>query len=249
MWSKELWESRWRLPILNGIGWAIAAIYPLVFRLVSHAPAQGMPAAVVPLLHYPHFAYTWFGEDLPELLLLYVIIWAISSIAREWQAGTIEFLAQLPFTPRQIAWRKGLWGTAEIAVASIVSSTVLWIASLIAGHSVALGAYCLSVLLMTVGFIGILWLVSAFAWALHSVYAVILVGVGIFAVTVVMNSVPQLKKFSLLTYISNTSPHPHTTQIWEHLGIVAVVTVGVALGALWVARRQEFVPHHGRDQL
>ncbi|NMP21691.1 hypothetical protein [Sulfobacillus harzensis] len=103
-------------------------------------------------------------------------------------------------------------------------------------------SYALSVLLMTVGFIGTLWLVSAVAWALHSIYAVVLVGVGIFAISVITSSVPQLKKFSPLTYISDTSPHPHTAQVWEHLAIMAVVTGGLAILALWVASRHECVP-------
>lgn len=249
MWSKERWESRWRVPILDGTGWALAALYPLVFRLIGRAPAAGMPVSVLPLLRYPHFAYTWFGEDLPELLLVYVVIWAVASIAREWQSGTVEFLAQLPLKPSQIAWQKGLWGTGEIICASVGSSAVLWVSSLIAGHRMALGPYVLSVLLMTMGFVGILWLVSALAWALHGVYAVILVGLAIFAVSVTTKSIPPLKRFSPLTYISNTSPHPLTTRTWEHLAIISAVTVGLVLLSLWVAGRQEFVPHHGRDQI
>ncbi len=249
MWSKEVWESRWRVPILNGIGWTIAGFYPLLFRVIARAPVRGMPASVTPLLHYPHFAYTWFGQDLPELLLVYAVIWCIGSIAREWQTGTVEFLAQLPLKPRQIAWNKGLCGMAELGSASIASSAVLWVASLAAGHPLAWGPYALSVLLMTVGFIGILWLLSWVAWALHSIYAVIIGGVGLFAISAIAESVPQLKRFSLLTYVSNTTPHPQVVHVWEHLGIVAVVSGGLAIFALWAASRQEFVPQHGRDQI
>lgn len=249
MGSKEVWESRWRVPIFNGIAWAMAILYPFLFRLLIQVPAKGVPASVALLQHYVPFAYTWFGEDLPELLLVYVIIWCIASIAREWQSGTVEFLAQLPLRPSQIALIKGLWGTSEIASVAVISSAVLWVASRLSGHTLPLAPYALTVLLMAVGFIGMLWLVSALAWALHSILSVVLVGVAIFAISLITGSVPPLKPCSPLTYISNTAPHPHMALLGEHLALVAVVTVALAGLTLWVAGRQEFVPQHGRDQI
>ena len=85
-------------------------------------------AGRVASLHYPTMDFGWFGEDLPELLLVYVIIWAVAQIAREWHTGSIELLGQIPLTRCQIVRRKGLCGSAEIALVSLVPSTILWIA-------------------------------------------------------------------------------------------------------------------------
>lgn len=249
MWIKERWESRWRFMILNLIGWALAALFPWLFHLMPKSAPPQLPHALAPLLQYPHFAYGWFGEDLPELLLVYVVVLAIASIAREWQTGTIEFLAQMPLQRSRIALEKGLWGSFEIAFVAVVSSAIMWGLSILTGHHLPLAPYSLSVFVITVGFIAILWLVSACAWALHSTYSVIVVGVLIFAEGLVTGTVPTLKRFSLLTYVTNTAPYPPLAVLWEHAGIVVAAALGLMWLTLRVADRQEWIPHYGRDQM
>lgn len=249
MWNKELWEGRWRVPILTGSGWLIAVIFPLLFGLIHPSSSQRLPHSMLLLLQYPHFAYGWFGEDLPEILLVAVVAWAYGSIAREWQSGTVEFLAQLPLTRWQVAWRKAVIGTGEVAFIACSSSAVLWLMSLFTGHYLPIIPYVLSVVLITVGFIGVLWLMSAVVWLLHSGYSVMGVGLGIFVWSVITASVPAMGVFSPLKYIANTSPYAHLSLLWEHLALAVVMTIGVGLISLWVAGNQEFVPYHGRDQL
>ncbi len=248
MWAKELWDARWRAPILNPIGWLLALSFPFLFSIVKLHAAH-VPAAAAPLLHYPNMAFGWFGEDLPELLLLYVIIWSIAQITREWQTGTIEFLGQLPLTSGQIAWRKGTWGTAEIAALSLTSSAVLWIASQAGGHALPLATFVLSVALITMGFIAVLWLASLCAWALHSTYAVILLVLAFYIGSVITRSYHSLHRFSPLTYITNTNPAVHTTVLLAHLAEVTVAACLLALLAVRAAAKQEFISNHGRDQL
>ncbi len=250
MWAKERWESRWRVPIMNAIGCALAISFPFIFQLIQNVPPHAKVDPILAMLqHYPNLAFGWFGEDLPELLLVYVVILAIAMITREWQSGTIEFVAQLPSTPSRIAWLKGLWGSLELAVVAIVSSAVLYAVSLIAGHTLPVMPWILSVLLMTVGFIGMWWLLSAFAWAIHSTYAVILIGLGIYVIGMVSRSVRAWRTWSPFTYMINVSPHPKESVLWEHLLIVIGATAVMAGLALWVAGRQEFIPNHRRDQI
>ncbi|PSR26215.1 MAG: hypothetical protein C7B46_20150 [Sulfobacillus benefaciens] len=249
MWDKERWESRWRIGIMNLIGWSLAALFPMLFPLIRKSPVPQASHTLALLWHYPNFAYAWFGEDLPELLLLYVVMLAVAMITREWQSGTIEFLAQMPMQPAQIALQKGLWGSVEITIAAVSSSAVLWIASTVAGHHLAWEPYVLSMLLITVGFIGIWWLVSALAWALHSTLAVIIIGVVIFAESLVTASIPVLAPYAILTYISNTSPHPSMARLWDHVGMVAGIAMILGWVAIQVAQRQDWIPNHGRDQM
>ncbi len=249
MWDKERWESRWRVGIMNLIGWSLAALFPILFPLIKRIPASQVSHTLALLRHYPNFAYAWFGEDLPELLLLYVVILAVATITREWQSGTIEFLAQMPMKPAQIVLQKGLWGSIEVIIAAVSSSAVLWMASTVSGHHLPWQPYVLSILLMTSGFIGIWWLVSALAWALHSTMAVIIVGVVIFAESLVTASIPVLAPYSVLIYISNTSPRPSMARLWAHVGILAGIAVILGWTALQVAKRQEWIPNHGRDQM
>lgn len=248
MWAKELWDARWRAPILNPIGWILAISFPFLFSIIQiHGP--NLPVAAARLLHYPNMAYGWFGEDLPELLLLYVVIWAIAQITREWQAGTIEFLGQLPLTPGQIAWRKGMWGMAEVAVLSLTSSAVLWIASLVDGHALPLGPFLLSTVLITVGFIAILWFASLCAWLLHSTYALILAVLALYIGSVIVRGFHSIHRFSPLTYITNTNPAVHTAVLWEHLAGVAAVAALLAFLAVRAAAQQELISNHRGDQL
>ncbi len=248
MWAKELWDARWRAPILNPIGWILAVSFPFLFSIIKfHGP--NLPAAAARLLHYPNMAYGWFGEDLPELLLLYVIIWAIAQIAREWQTGTIEFLGQLPLTSGQIAWRKGIAGMAEVAVLSLTSSAVLWIASLVGGHTLPLGPFLLSTVLITVGFIAVLWFASLCAWLLHSTYAVILVVLALYIGSIIVRGFHSIDRFSPLTYLTNTNPAVPIAVLWEHLAGVAAAAALLAFLAVRAAARQEFISNHGRDQV
>lgn len=247
MRAKEVWEARWRVLILNPIGWLLAASFPFLFQLIRHGH-KPIPSAVAPFLHYPNMAFGWFGEDLPELLLVYVIVWAVAQITREWQTGSIEFLGQLPLTRSQVAWAKGIWGSAEIAVAAVLSTAALWIASMLGGHPVSFAALMLSGLVMAMGFIAILWMVSAFAWAIHSTYAIILIALGLYVASVAVRAVAAWRRFSPLTYIGNTNPQANFVALWERLGILAVAAAILAWVALGVAARQEFVSNHGRDQ-
>ena len=249
MWAKERWDARWRVAILNPIGWILALSFPFLFSVIKLQPAPDMPKAVIPLLQYPNMAFGWFGEDLPELLLLYVIIWAIAQIAREWQTGTIEFLGQLPLTAAQIAWRKGLWGTAEISGLSIISSAVLWFGSLAAGHTLPAATFWLSTMLITTGFIAMLWFASLCAWVLHSTYAVILAVLAIYVGSLITRTSRSLHRFSPLTYITNSNPSMHTAVLWVHLAGVIAAAVLLAYLAVRAAAQQELISNHGRDQL
>ena len=249
MWSKERWESRWRIGVLNPIGWLLAVSFPLIYHFLTRVPVGAAPSPVIPLLHYPHLAFGWFGEDLPELLLVYSLFVAVGSVTREWQSGSIEFLAQLPSTPGRIAWHKGIWGSFEISLVASLSTLVLWAASGIYGHSLPLQTLILSTLVIIMGFDALMWLLSACAWAFHSTYVIILIGLGFYLASAVIRGVPRLRVFSPLTYICNSSPHTPDAILWAHLIIVSAVAAGLALLTVWVAGRQEFIVNHGRDQM
>ncbi len=249
MWSKERWESRWRIGILNPIGWILAGSFPFLYHFLAKAPAKTIPAPFTALLHYPYFAFGWFGEDLPELLFVYALTVAVGTITREWQSGSIEFLAQLPLTPRQIALRKGVWGSLEIGFVSVISTAVLWLVSALDGHSLPRMPLILSTLLIACGFIGVMWLLSACAWAIHSTYAIILIGIGFYIASVVVRGISGLRAFSPLAYICDTSPDAHQIVLWEHLAIVLAVVAGLIFLTAWIAGRQELIANHGRDQM
>lgn len=248
MWAKELWEARWRLSILLLVGGGLAAIFPLLFGLLSHTAGHPLPPSFAFLRQYPGFAFGWFGEDLPELLLVSALLSVVGTVSREWQTGTIEFLAQMPMTTGRIAWEKGLWASLELSVVSLGSSGVLAAATGLSGHALPWGSFALSTLVITVGFTAILWLLLTCAWIFHSTYAVILIGIGIFLVSVMTESIPVLKSFSVLTYVSNTVPDPSYLHLWEHLGILAISAAVLARVAVSVAARQEWIANHGRDQ-
>ena len=248
MRAKELWEARWRVVILNPIGWLLALTMPFLFGLLQKG-GKNVPGPALALLHYPTMAFGWFREDLPELLLLYVIIWSVAQITREWQTGSIEFLGQLPLTAGQVALLKGLWGSAEISLVSLLSSAVLWIVSIASGHHLPAAVFIVSSLLITVGFIAMVWLISLLAWALHSTYGVIILALAVYIVSVIAHSVRVLRPYSPITYMTNANPAAHLGTLWVHLGVDAAAALVLAWAAVAVAGRQEFGPNHGRDQV
>lgn len=247
MWVKELWDSRWRAVIMNPIAWLIAVSFPLLFRVIEHPP-KPVPPTVAALLHYPTMAFGWFGEDLPELLLVYIIIWCLAQITREWQTGSVEFLGQLPLTPGQVALRKGLFGTLELFVLSTLSTLVLWIASTLFGHALPVGAFLASWLLVTLAFVGVLWFISLWAWFLHSTYSVLIISLAFYVLCVVTRASTALHRFSPLTYMENLSPAPAWGVLWAHMAFVLAGSLLFAYAAVRVAARQEFVANRGRDQ-
>lgn len=248
MWYKEWYEGRWRIGIMNLIAYVFAVSFPFLFRLVQHSP-QKLPSRVSLILHqYPAFAYSWFTETLPELLLVYVLILVVGAITREWQSGTIEFLGQIPQTPGCIAGQKGLWGMMELSFLAFSSSAILWLVSRWTGHALRVDAFILAVLLTTIGIVAFFWLMSWLAWLLHSTYTIIVIGIGLFIISLLMESVPLLHAFSLFTYITNQSAYQQGTVPWEHLGLCVAAAVGFGLITIRVANRQEFIPTHGRDQ-
>lgn len=214
--------------------------------MIEHPP-KPVPASVVALLHYPTLAFGWFGEDLPELLLVYIIAWCLGQVTREWQAGSVEFLGQLPLTPGQVALRKGLFGTVELTVLSGLSTLVLWVASTRSGHALPGAVFLATWVLITVGFVGILWFISLWAWLLHSTYGVILISVAFYVLCLVARGSAALHRFSPLTYIENVSPTPTWGVLWAHMGIVLAGSLVSAYVAVRVAARQEFIANRGRD--
>ncbi|MHB0884475.1 MAG: ABC transporter permease [Bacillota bacterium] len=148
VWLKEWRENRWK-SIAFGLVLMVNAVITAFFfdqmtRLLKDItlPKWAEGQLVTQMAAYSAYVWSnWFGKNLYQMATLFLVLYGISAMASEVSRGTSSFLLSKPVRRGTVLFSKWLASAVGFALVTVLSTLLLYPASLAAGHSYEIGRH------------------------------------------------------------------------------------------------------------
>ncbi len=159
LFMKELRESRWKIVTGLIIFIITAASIPITFMYVKELvelfpQIPGLEGFNRFLENYSIYSWSqWNGKNLYQIGTILAIIMGMNLIAGEKVSKTLEFLLAKPISRASLYFTKFAAGVINLGIIVLVSTTLLYIVSLIMGYQILLGTLFVSTIITLMGLI------------------------------------------------------------------------------------------------
>lgn len=181
IYYKEWLESRWKfltgLLVFSALSLLNAILYPwvktmmtpemqtLLETMLKNFPLAIPEGAFGPMDWNTYLYSSWISKTLYQCMTIYILIVGAPLLANEESRGTLEFLLAKPISHLKIIAAKYLINLAELILVVIVSTYILYPASLIAKENINLTMFTQGLIQALPGFIllfSLAFLISSF---------------------------------------------------------------------------------------
>jgi len=257
IYYKEWIESRWRLVtgiiVLTALSlfnvimypWIQTLMTPDMARLMESMMRQMMPFIDMPALEpmfdsWNTYLYgSWISKTLYQTITIFILLAAAPLFAGEENRGTLQFLLSKPISTLEIVSAKYLVNVAEIILIALVSTFILYPASLIMGESFNASLFALGLIQAIPGYI-MLFSIAFFVSTLFkdSIKALAASAIG-FAILSVPSFLPDFRHLSVFRILQGFNLLENEGVMWSVAAIFLIISAGFFILTYIMASKKE----------
>ena len=254
---KEWIESRWRLVtgtiVLTALSLFNVIIYPWVQTLMTPEMAhlmESMMRQLMPFINVPplepvfdswntYLYGSWVSKTLYQTMTIYILVAAAPLFAGEENRGTLQFLLSKPISTFKIVSAKYIVNVMEIILIALISTFILYPASLIMGESFDAALFALGLIQAIPGFV-MLFSIALFISTLFkdSIKALAASAIG-FAILSAPSFLPDYSHLSVFRILQGLNLLENEGVIWSAAAIFVFISAIFFILTHFMASKKE----------